>query len=288
MNFNQNGQINEITTAQQFYNPNAGLFPPGYQTPDAEPGPHTDLIYPNHPPLILAEPLEKLSLDEIVTTLVGCDEKFCEDFEYIFMEGIERILHIKWPQLEMDLVRCRDENRPEHECAPLMEEVLERASPIFMDMVNQKRFKISKDPLANYSGLQYMHPFWFDGVGEIWRRVAHGSRRYSVKDCKDLLLKSEQCLSQYDSLDNNNGAKGECLRQFSEASACESGTICPYLRIPLLVCMTRTNYDEPTEKQFKQVQKCYDELPNYKKCKVQYIPLTSETYEALGLDALSV
>jgi hypothetical protein len=278
---------------------------PSYNTEDDEYLPVTDPLanplLPGHyaPP---SYDLETLTLDQIVTEVVRCDDRFCPEYEYLYMEGVERILHIKWPQLEMDIVRCRDENRPDEQCVPLMKEVMDRAGPVFADAVNQKRLTTMKDPLLNYSGLQYLHPFWFDGVGEIWRRVAHGSRQYSFKDCKKLLTKSEQCLRRME--DEKSGGtnplipkniekmtpleKQTCLRDYSEASACESGTICPYLRIPLILCMSKGDYEDPDTVQYKIVQNCFDKLPHYKACQVQYVPLTPEAFTALGLDSLSL
>lgn len=253
--------------------------------PDLQ-SPNVDPMYPSLTPSVYAQGLEKLSLDEVVSMLVQCDDEYCPEYEYGFMEGVEQILRVKWPQLELDMIRCKDENRPDGECLPLMEQAMSRAGPVLVDMVNQKRMKTSPDPLVNYNGLQYLHQFWFTGVGEIWRRVSHGSRKYSVKDCKVLMGEAEKCLGNLHNLQPDD--KSQCLQRYAEASACESGTICPYLRIPLLVCMSRADFKGADESQYKVVQECYHDLPNYSTCKVQYVPLTPETYEILGLDSLSV
>ena len=127
-----------------------------------------------------------------------------------------------------------------------------------MGLIERKRLTISPDPLKYYNGINYLSPFWFEGAGEIWRRVSHGSSKVSVRDCLRIRRDSEQCLQ------DSTQSEEYCFRLYAQQAICESGTHCPYLRFPLMKCLS-SSQTRP------QIDECLTNVPNFTDCKHAYV-----------------
>lgn len=203
----------------------------------------------------------EVDLDFAVTEIVHCDDEFCPELKELFLDALFDILEIKFPDKHKALVRCSEQGRSDAECAPIFMDAMTYANPIAFDLIEKKRQAISPDPLQGYDGLQYGSPFWFEGAGEVWRRMAHGSRRTTVRSCEKIRTQAEQCLS------DPNKSNDYCYRLYTSSLMCVPGVHCPYTRYPFLRCLQNvgtSNYDQASE--------CIRNVPNYDACMKGFVP----------------
>lgn len=200
-------------------------------------------------------------LDYIISEIVHCDDTFCPDLRDLHMDGLFMMMELKFPEIQQNLQKCTQDGRPQDECAPICMDGLERTNPIFQQTIERYRQSQNQDPLQNYDGIKYGSPFWFEGAGEVWRRMAHGSRRTTVRSCEKIRTQAEQCLS------DPNKSNDYCYRLYTSSLMCVPGVHCPYTRYPFLRCLQNvgtSNYDQASE--------CIRNVPNYDACMKGFVP----------------
>jgi hypothetical protein len=203
-----------------------------------------------------------VDIDFIASEIVRADDEFAPDLRDMYMDLSFTLIEARFPQLHQALAECGSgyNLKASPECAAVYIEAMNRIQPFVHDVIERKRQAISPDPLQNYDGIKYMSPFWFEGAGDVWRRVDHGSRRYSIKSCADVRRNSENCLT------DPTKPNDYCFRLYGHALICEPGYNCPYLRFPLMKCIQEGHISD-----YARLKNCVEGLPNYAACTRGYV-----------------
>ena len=149
--------------------------------------------------------------------------------------------------------------QPHHLSSPIAI-VISKVNPWVFELVQKKRQSISPDPLQGYDGIKFGSPFWYEGAGDIWRRVSHGSKLVTVKDCERVRNIAEECLR------NPANANDYCYRLYGHSIVCEAGVHCPYLRFDFIRCLQEHHLTD-----FAAVRNCVENVPQYKPCTKGYV-----------------
>lgn len=205
---------------------------------------------------------ETLLIDIKNTTdrILHCDNNFCPDAHDTYLDLIFLSMQELFPALSQDVTQCLEE-RSQSECTPLVIEAFNRVGPTVNKRLDQLRQEKSDDPLKNYDLTRYDTPFWFEGAGEIWRRVTHGSNRVGIRDCTKVHEQAQRCLKDPSKTDS------ECFTLYGHSLMCEPGVHCPYLRFPMLRCM-----GDPAAPNFEALKNCVQTAPNYQRCTREFVP----------------
>lgn len=209
-------------------------------------------------------------LNYVLDEIVACDDKHCPWIDELFPDAVMLLMAVRFPEIVRDLSRCEVAKKPQHECTSLFMEGLNRTNPILQDLLERRRGK-KDDPLQGYDPMLYQEPFWFQGVGNIWRRIEHGSKKVTVKNCHYLRREVDQCFK-------DGKLPGYiCERKRGEAQACEAGCYCPYLRYKIFKCLYAPTPEYQTEENDKnpsypEIRGCLEALPNFKPCQRGYVP----------------
>lgn len=200
-------------------------------------------------------------LDFAITSIVNCDNEYCADLKDMLMDATFSLVQLQHPQLHADLERCAEQGRSDDECIPIFIDSVNRVQPYLHSLIDRKRQATQPDPLQAYDGVKYGSPFWFEGAGDIWRRIAHQSKIATVKDCARVRADSEQCLA------DPSKPNDYCFRLYGHALVCEPGVNCPYLRFPLMKCLQETHQTD-----FQRLKNCAESIPNFHPCTRGYVP----------------
>ena len=227
--------------------------------------PHDDVLPQNYQEgMVNDDPFA--DLDYLVTQIVRCDEQFCETLPDMHMDTMLISIHIKYPEIQHDLDTCIAEHGPGAKpCMALFTEAVNRVNPMVYDLIEQKRRAISPDPLVNYDGLQYMSPFWFEGSGDIWRRVDGRSKRVSIADCHRVQRRLDDCLALPENQRTTN-----CFKEYAHVQMCVPGTHCPYLRFPMTQCMFSELITD-----YRGLDHCFSTIPRFQRCQEGFVSLDS-------------
>jgi hypothetical protein len=199
-----------------------------------------------------------MDLDFILHEIIQCDNEYCADLQSMYLDAAILTIKNYYPEKDALFVQCEKNQRPDHECGAIFNTNLNISQPKLASLLEKKRLTISPDPLKYYNGIHYLSPFWFEGAGEIWRRVSHGSTKVSVRDCQRIRRDSEQCYK------DGKQSPDYCFRLYSQQAICESGTHCPYLRFPLMKCLSQSTNQ-------REIDDCLLSVPNYYECKAGYV-----------------
>lgn len=200
-------------------------------------------------------------LDYVTTEIVHCDDEFCPDLKDMMMDALLIAAEIKEPKLEAELRQCQTTySQSDPRCDRLFMQLISKVNPWVFELVQKKRQSISPDPLQGYDGIKFGSPFWYEGAGDIWRRVSHGSKLVSVKDCERVRNVAEECLR------NPANANDYCYRLYGHSLVCEAGVNCPYLRFDFIRCLQEHHLTD-----FAAVRNCVENVPQYKPCTKGYV-----------------
>lgn len=206
-----------------------------------------------------------LDLDYLLTEIVHCDYQYCPKLEDMHKEAIMLAAEMYEMPLHFDLVQCiEDQTDPESKmCIPQMKTLVRRCTPIVDNLLRKKRVSTFPDDyLQNYDGTNYPGAFWFEGAGDIWRRMTHGGRDINVESCNVISEASEKCLR------DPTKPRDYCFRLYGHSLACRPGVHCPYLRWPIMKCLEAVD-DRPD---FQALSKCMKQVPHFSRCEVGYVP----------------
>jgi hypothetical protein len=203
----------------------------------------------------------QVEIDFLLNEIILCDDQYCPDLPDIYQDLIYTLISTKYPTIADDIRRCTLEGGEDKDCVPLFIDGSNRVNPLVHELLDGKRQAISPDPLTSYDGLRYNSPFWFEGAGDVWRRIAHNSSKVSIKDCAKLRQDAERCLA------DPTKPNDFCYRLYTNDLICEAGVHCTYMRADLLGCTTSTAIG-----QYKQLKQCIEAIPNYTPCTRGYVP----------------
>lgn len=201
----------------------------------------------------------KQHYDYLIDHIVRCDDEYCPDLKDLYMDAIFVAMKIKLPEIHDDLIRCTEQNRPDDECGPIFIQGVNRSNPLVYDSVDRHRQATCEDPLQGYDGLKYTSPFWFEGAGDVWRRLAHGSQLVDVKNCQEINKLAEACV-----LDTSK-PQDYCLRLYGHSAICASGVNCSYTQLPAIRCLQKNN-------DFETINDCLNKVPNFRTCATKFVP----------------
>jgi hypothetical protein len=212
------------------------------------------------------DPHVLLDLDYVMTEIIRCDDEFCPDLRDMVTDGVELTIRWKYPEMQEEIEQCAsiELHNPKDihiNCQELFIEAFNRSAPIFYNTLKKKRQAISPDPLQNYDGQLYASPFWFEGSGDIWRRIFHGSKRITVSDCEQVRYLAAECLKDPEK------SNDFCFRLYGHSMICEAGCHCPYLRFPLLGCLQDSFHAD-----FHKLRACIETIPHFRECNTGYVP----------------
>ena len=204
------------------------------------------------------DPNMNMDLDFVLHEIVQCDNEYCPDLQSMYLDAAILAIKAYYPDKDTLFTQCEKQGRPDHECGAIFNSNLNIVQPQLAGLIERKRLTISPDPLKYYNGIHYLSPFWFEGAGEIWRRVSHGSTKVSVRDCLRIRRDSEQCFK------DGTQSPEYCFRLYAQQAICEPGTHCPYLRFPLMKCLSNSQTQQ-------HIDDCLFAVPNFNECKHGYV-----------------
>jgi hypothetical protein len=217
------------------------------------------------------------TLEELVEFIVQCDDTFCPELASAYGALTDVIMQERFSTHMASFNSCVNKKGETHpDCQLIFRGGIQRASSIISGLLNHQRMKASSDPLINYQGNNYLHPWWFTGVGEIWRRTANGSRHTTVRNCQLLMRNSEQCFG-----DKEKVKDGTCFRLYSEAFGCEAGTNCSFLQKSILACVNRP--DLAIRSDYEEMQLCMKDIPSFSECVIQPQEFTYQLAQELDV-----
>lgn len=217
------------------------------------------------------------SLDTIIRDIVKCDDELCPDYlgRLSLIQNV--LLEQRFPRVLSTYYHCvRTNPDPDKNCGHIYEGGLERVAPIMNGLLNHERIKTKTDPLLNYNAAFYLHSFWYQGIGDIWRRVSNESRVVTVADCQTVIRESERCFT-----DPKKVKDGTCFKLYGEALACETGANCTYLQEPMIACLSRKKIIDSGN--YEKMKDCLFDIPNFQLCRTQIVPMSPEVASELGI-----
>jgi hypothetical protein len=127
--------------------------------------------------------LEK-EIDNLAKSVVECDSTHCPDVQQRVSSGVQKTFQWKFPKKALEFSRCQKEAGDAHECRALLAKGLNASAPYFFDKCDAIRKETQENPMLGYNPIQYKSPFWFEGMGDLWRHSTYDAPKTNANACK--------------------------------------------------------------------------------------------------------